>query len=358
MTWNNQSVTQLIVEEETTGVSGFFGYSPNTGSGNLAFSQSASPGTDSYGNPYPSGQAATNLPAVWYAKGNPVPTVVQIATMGGSGNTITGTFANPVTSGNTVLAAASVWGNSRNTVFTNVKFNNVVMHPAVNQVDTNGGFVVNGIFYLANVTTGGTAFTATYPNVASEGPFSGMVEVAGLGSAPVLTISSQEGAGESVASGSVASPGGSSAFYVATYAFDNNGSGTNTSGFSETAADGLYYLAGTGGQELTITLSQSAQVWLASVVAFANTSTSPPTTVQAAVAPSNTVDSTTGTGISYGFNSPAVNIFSSGTSTVQIPPTADSALEYVSLFFTTSASGTGTLWMQGQTGNFIVIGTG
>lgn len=354
MTWNNQSVTQLIVEEETQGVSGFFGYSPNVGSGNLAFSETASGGTDNYGNQYPTGQASTNLPAVWYGKGNATPTVVQTATMNSTGNTVTGTFANPVTSGNTVIAAVSVWGGSANTNFSNAKFNNVAMTVAANNHDLGNGYVTNGIFYLADVTTGGTAFTATYPNVATESPFSGMVEVAGLGTAPALITSVEQGSGKDIASGSLAPQGGSTGFYMATYNYDNNGTGTST-GFTETNSNGAYYLAGSGSQEFTASLSQSAIIWLATLAVFSNTGGMQTTNVQASVSPVNTRDSVTGSGVPLGFTSDLFNVLSCGTSVTDLPV---ANVGCCNIFYVANSAGTGgTLYANGLSGTSIIIGT-
>lgn len=55
MGWNNQAITLIIIEEEITGFSGLFGYSPKLGHGNLIFSVAAASGTDPYGNNYDQG---------------------------------------------------------------------------------------------------------------------------------------------------------------------------------------------------------------------------------------------------------------------------------------------------------------
>lgn len=55
MPWTNQAVTLIVLEEEATGFSGLFGYSPAPGTGNLIFSIAAAAGTDPYGNTYPAG---------------------------------------------------------------------------------------------------------------------------------------------------------------------------------------------------------------------------------------------------------------------------------------------------------------
>ena len=55
MGWKDESVTLIVLTEQTQGFSGIFGYSPFPGLGNLIFSLSASAGVDPYGNPYPAG---------------------------------------------------------------------------------------------------------------------------------------------------------------------------------------------------------------------------------------------------------------------------------------------------------------
>lgn len=53
--WSNTGTTLIVVQEQITGFSGIFGYSPTVGAGNLVFSVSASAGTDPYGNDYAAG---------------------------------------------------------------------------------------------------------------------------------------------------------------------------------------------------------------------------------------------------------------------------------------------------------------
>ena len=53
--WSNPAVTLVILQEQATGFSGIFGYSPTPGLGNLIFSVAAAAGTDPYGNTYPQG---------------------------------------------------------------------------------------------------------------------------------------------------------------------------------------------------------------------------------------------------------------------------------------------------------------
>lgn len=54
-TWSNQRVDLIILQEDVSGFSGIFGYSPSIGAGNLIFSVAAVAGTDPYGNSYPAG---------------------------------------------------------------------------------------------------------------------------------------------------------------------------------------------------------------------------------------------------------------------------------------------------------------
>jgi hypothetical protein len=57
--WSNQAVSLIVLEEETTGYTGIFGYNPAPGAGNLVLSVTAVPlvggGTDPYGNQYLTG---------------------------------------------------------------------------------------------------------------------------------------------------------------------------------------------------------------------------------------------------------------------------------------------------------------
>ena len=53
--WTNQVVSLIILTEATSGFSGFFGYSPTVGAGNLAESLAAAAGTDPESNTYPAG---------------------------------------------------------------------------------------------------------------------------------------------------------------------------------------------------------------------------------------------------------------------------------------------------------------
>lgn len=57
--WTNQTVSLIVLTEQTTGFSGIFGYSPSPGAGNLIFSLAAAAGTDPYGNAYPQGLNST-----------------------------------------------------------------------------------------------------------------------------------------------------------------------------------------------------------------------------------------------------------------------------------------------------------
>jgi len=57
--WTNQTVSLIVLTEQTTGFSGLFGYSPTVGHGNLIFSLAAAAGTDPYGNAYPQGLSLT-----------------------------------------------------------------------------------------------------------------------------------------------------------------------------------------------------------------------------------------------------------------------------------------------------------
>jgi hypothetical protein len=50
--WTNQLVNLIVLAEESGGYSGFFGYSPAPGPGNLRISITAVAGTDPYGNAY------------------------------------------------------------------------------------------------------------------------------------------------------------------------------------------------------------------------------------------------------------------------------------------------------------------
>jgi hypothetical protein len=59
MSWNNQAVQLLVLQEATGGWSGVFGYSPTPGKGNLVFSVAAAAGSDPYGNAYPAGVSTT-----------------------------------------------------------------------------------------------------------------------------------------------------------------------------------------------------------------------------------------------------------------------------------------------------------
>jgi hypothetical protein len=53
--WTNQVVNLIILTEQTTGLSGLFGYSPTVGAGNLVVSVSANSGTDQNTNAYLAG---------------------------------------------------------------------------------------------------------------------------------------------------------------------------------------------------------------------------------------------------------------------------------------------------------------
>ncbi len=57
--WSDQAISLLVLDEETGGWSGIFGYSPAPGAGNLVFSLAAAAGTDPYGNTYPAGLSTT-----------------------------------------------------------------------------------------------------------------------------------------------------------------------------------------------------------------------------------------------------------------------------------------------------------
>lgn len=57
--WSNQRTDLIILQEDVSGFSGLFGYSPSIGPGNLIFSLAASAGTDPYGNAYPAGLSVT-----------------------------------------------------------------------------------------------------------------------------------------------------------------------------------------------------------------------------------------------------------------------------------------------------------
>jgi hypothetical protein len=53
--WSNQAADLIILEEQATGYSGLFGYSPAPAQGNLVLSSAAAAGTDPYGNAYLAG---------------------------------------------------------------------------------------------------------------------------------------------------------------------------------------------------------------------------------------------------------------------------------------------------------------
>lgn len=57
--WSNQRNDLIILQENVSGFSGLFGYSPSIGAGNLIFSVAAVAGTDPYGNAYPAGLSIT-----------------------------------------------------------------------------------------------------------------------------------------------------------------------------------------------------------------------------------------------------------------------------------------------------------
>ena len=326
--WSNQSINQLIVNEETEGISGFFGYSPAQGSGNLVFSVSAASGTDSSGNPYPAGMALTNTPAVWYldSSGSGVQ-VVQVASLTTSGSTMSGSFANAVTSGNCVCAVFSVSGNT--TIPSAPLFNSVSMTEGYFFDDWNGSDT-DAVYscYLADITTGGKAFSCALGASSVTAITGGMMaEVSGLGSAPVAsTAGSQNGAAAAAAgtsssfsSGGLAPAGSAPSFYLGILAGHGVISGT-VSGWTQAGLNSHSgYLEGSGEQAFAGNLTAKA-VWLAAVYSFTSSSAMAPSAIEVSISPDATVDSVTGSTIPAGIYASTITVgATTGTGTVGGP---------------------------------------
>ena len=360
MTWNNQSVTQLIVEEQTQGVSGFFGYSPNVGKGNLSFSVAAASGVDGTGNDYPSGMGMTGVPAVWYGAPGAAVSVVQAATLTITGRNIAGSFASNVTAGNAVLAVIQTDSNTTGFYLNGVTFNSVAMNfPDSNPDGTfmqwNDGAGDNIYFgYLANVSTGkalaGT-LSATPAFSVDTGGY--MVEVSGLGTSIAATSDTEFNASStSFTAGGVAPPGSPAAIYLGALV---TGGPVPSDGRMGWVTGGVHnangYLIGAGEQDYSGDFSP-ASFWFAGIAAFWNGNPNPAGVV-ASVSPVNTVDSVTGTVIPAGLSSGTV------TSTVGLlndasGTTGQSCFLY---YFGNASTGTGTLFALGNSGNLITIAT-
>lgn len=56
--WSNVSADLIVLQEDQSGYSGLFGYSPSPAAGSLVFSVAAVAGTDPYGNPYLAGSCS------------------------------------------------------------------------------------------------------------------------------------------------------------------------------------------------------------------------------------------------------------------------------------------------------------
>lgn len=65
--WSNTGTSLIILTEQVAGFSGFFGYSPTVGAGNLVFSIAAADGVDPYGNVYLHGVVSYTPNQTWSA---------------------------------------------------------------------------------------------------------------------------------------------------------------------------------------------------------------------------------------------------------------------------------------------------